>query len=149
MPQEIASASDVGSGVDRRTENPDPPSWNGDLMTTPKRFRTVLHGTCLVNGRHPAGSQMERECPVLRRRPQGAVDRHGVGEPGPAEASVHEDEAEDEVSSSDPVRTAAARRQRWRAKQIVQAGGVEAWREQERARVRAWRENRTTPIPVA
>ncbi len=27
--------------------------------------RTILHGTCLVGGRHPAGSALARECPVL------------------------------------------------------------------------------------
>lgn len=26
---------------------------------------TILHGTCLVNGQHPAGSKLARECPVL------------------------------------------------------------------------------------
>lgn len=33
----------------------------------PRRFRTVLHGTCLLAGKHPPGSKMARECPVLRR----------------------------------------------------------------------------------
>lgn len=31
-------------------------------------FRSVLHGTCLVGGRHPEGSQLAAECPVLRRQ---------------------------------------------------------------------------------
>jgi hypothetical protein len=26
---------------------------------------TILHGTCLVNGQHPPGSALARECPVL------------------------------------------------------------------------------------
>lgn len=50
----------------------------------PKAFRTVLHGTCLLNGKHPPGSRLARECPVLRRaerlqarennpRPRGAA----------------------------------------------------------------------------
>jgi hypothetical protein len=29
-------------------------------------FRTILHGTCLVNGNHPPDSQLARECPVLQ-----------------------------------------------------------------------------------
>jgi hypothetical protein len=33
----------------------------------PKPFRTVAHGTCLLGGKHPPGSQLARECPVLRR----------------------------------------------------------------------------------
>jgi hypothetical protein len=33
----------------------------------PKAFRTVLHGTCLLDGKHPPGSKLARECPVLRR----------------------------------------------------------------------------------
>jgi hypothetical protein len=32
-----------------------------------KPYRTVLHGTCLLNGNHPPGSQLALECPVLRR----------------------------------------------------------------------------------
>jgi hypothetical protein len=34
---------------------------------------TMLHGTCLVNGRHPAGSLEWRECPL--RRAQARADR--------------------------------------------------------------------------
>lgn len=30
--------------------------------------RTVLHGTCLLNGKHPPGSKLARECPLLRRQ---------------------------------------------------------------------------------
>jgi hypothetical protein len=52
---------------------------------------TMLHGTCLVNGRHPAGSLEWRECPLRRAqaradrsrkaaearwRPPGAPDKH-------------------------------------------------------------------------
>ena len=33
----------------------------------PRRFRSETHGTCLVGGQHPAGSQWAGECPVLRR----------------------------------------------------------------------------------
>lgn len=32
------------------------------------RFRTSLHGTCLLDGKHPPGSKYARECPVLRRQ---------------------------------------------------------------------------------
>jgi hypothetical protein len=38
-----------------------------------KPFRTVLHGTCLLGGQHPAGSKLARECPVLRRQKQRHV----------------------------------------------------------------------------
>lgn len=31
----------------------------------PKPFQTVLHGTCLLGGKHPVGSALARECPVL------------------------------------------------------------------------------------
>lgn len=26
-------------------------------------YRTILHGTCLLNGQHPPGSALARECP--------------------------------------------------------------------------------------
>jgi hypothetical protein len=31
----------------------------------PRRFRTILHGVCLLVGKHPPGSVLARECPVL------------------------------------------------------------------------------------
>lgn len=31
-----------------------------------KKFRTILHGTCLLKGKHPPGSKLAKECPVLR-----------------------------------------------------------------------------------
>jgi hypothetical protein len=34
-----------------------------------KVFRTVIHGTCLLDGKHPPGSKLARECPVLPRHP--------------------------------------------------------------------------------
>jgi hypothetical protein len=39
--------------------------------------RTILHGTCLMGGRHEPGSQVARECPVLR-----AQKRRGISEQG-------------------------------------------------------------------
>ena len=42
--------------------------------STPRRFRTILHGTCLVGGRHPEGSELARECPARRRQ-----ERRGQG----------------------------------------------------------------------
>jgi hypothetical protein len=30
-------------------------------------YRTVLHGTCLLNGKHPPGFKEAKECPVLNR----------------------------------------------------------------------------------
>jgi hypothetical protein len=103
------------------------------------------------------------------------VDRHDEGQNGSEEALVQPDEAEDEVSSTDAVRTplerpdradpgaliqadeadgpdavptpSTARWRRWRARQIEQAG-VDTFRQQQRARVRAWREQKTTPISV-
>lgn len=45
--------------------------------TTPSRLprfrRTILHGTCLLNGKHPPGSKLARECPVLRRARRHAL----------------------------------------------------------------------------
>ena len=43
-------------------------------MTT--RFRSVLSGTCLLNGRHAEGPKYAAECPVLRRaqRRQGTPE---------------------------------------------------------------------------
>jgi hypothetical protein len=47
-----------------------------------KAFRTVLHGTCLLNGRHPEGSQLARECsslrPALRRQERLVSGDQGV-----------------------------------------------------------------------
>ena len=40
-----------------------------------KTYRTILHGTCLVGGRHEPGSELARECPLLR-----AERRRGIGD---------------------------------------------------------------------
>jgi len=40
-------------------------------------MRTVLHGTCLLNGVHPVGSEEWKACPVNRRR----LVRAGQGRP--------------------------------------------------------------------
>jgi hypothetical protein len=42
-----------------------------------KVYRTILHGTCLMGGRHEPGSQLARECPLLR-----AKKRRGMGDQG-------------------------------------------------------------------
>jgi hypothetical protein len=44
-----------------------------------KPFRTILHGTCLLGGRHPAGSKLARECPVLRRQERQKQRKPGSG----------------------------------------------------------------------
>jgi hypothetical protein len=36
-------------------------------------YRTVLHGRCLVDGKHAPGSPWARECPVLRRQRKQAI----------------------------------------------------------------------------
>jgi hypothetical protein len=41
-------------------------------------FRTALHGTCLLKGRHEPGSQLERECPLLRRQRRALQGGEGV-----------------------------------------------------------------------
>jgi len=42
-------------------------------------FRSVLHGTCLVGGRHPVGSKLAKECPVLRHQArQGKAAKAGI-----------------------------------------------------------------------
>ena len=40
-----------------------------------KAYRTILHGTCLVGGRHEPGSPLARECPLLREQ-----KRRGIGD---------------------------------------------------------------------
>ncbi len=42
-----------------------------------KAYRTVLHDTCLMGGRHEPGSQLALECPLLR-----AEKRRGIGDQG-------------------------------------------------------------------
>jgi len=42
-----------------------------------KAYRTILHGTCLVGGRHQLGSELARECPLLK-----AEKRRGIGGQG-------------------------------------------------------------------
>jgi hypothetical protein len=41
----------------------------------PKRFRTVLHGLCLLAGHHPPGSVLARECPVAAAGKRSAARR--------------------------------------------------------------------------
>jgi hypothetical protein len=43
-----------------------------------KPFRTILHGTCLLGGRHPKGSKLAKECPVLRRQERQKQRDQGV-----------------------------------------------------------------------
>lgn len=31
-------------------------------------MKSVIHGTCLLKGVHPKGSDLERECPVHRKK---------------------------------------------------------------------------------
>jgi hypothetical protein len=95
-------------------------------------FRTVLHGTCLLDGRHPAGSKLARECPVLRRARRQRHDPGRAADPG---ASVPPGDTQLAL----PVRTPAERRRQSRARQIEAAGGLEAYRQQERERVRTAR----------
>ena len=42
-----------------------------------KTYRTILHGTCLVGGRHQPGSELAHECPLLK-----AEKRRGIGDQG-------------------------------------------------------------------
>ncbi len=42
-------------------------------------FRTVLSGTCLINGHHPPGSDLARECPVLKRQARQEQARKAAG----------------------------------------------------------------------
>ena len=42
-----------------------------------KAYRSILHDTCLVGGRHQPGSQLAHECPLLR-----AAKRRGIGSQG-------------------------------------------------------------------
>jgi len=70
---------------------------------------------------------------VLRR---ARGQRHDPGRPDAAGASVQSMETR---TLPRAVRTPAARRQRWQARQIEAAGGLAAYRQQERERVRAVR----------
>jgi hypothetical protein len=45
------------------------------MQATTVRFRTMLHGACLVNGHHPPGSLYARECPVRRQAPPEPASR--------------------------------------------------------------------------
>jgi hypothetical protein len=55
-----------------------------------KAFRTVLHGACLLGGKHPPGSALARECPVLNAQGRSVARRRGwltrkAREGGPAQ----------------------------------------------------------------
>src|SRR5215813_7898669 len=41
-----------------------------------KAYRTILHGTCLVGGRHQPGSELAHECPLKAKK------RRGIGDQG-------------------------------------------------------------------
>lgn len=41
-------------------------------------YRTMLHGTCLVGGRHPEGSDLWLECPVVKAAERGRKRALGV-----------------------------------------------------------------------
>ncbi len=38
---------------------------------------TVLHGVCLLDGKHPAGSQLAKECPVLNASKRSEARKKG------------------------------------------------------------------------
>jgi hypothetical protein len=61
-----------------------------------KRFRTVVHGLCLLGGRHPEGSPLARECPVQNagRRAEGRRYPLGQGRIGPRAGPKHETDPE-------------------------------------------------------
>lgn len=60
-----------------------------------RRPRTALHGTCLLDGKHPAGSVWAGECPLANagarsaRSRRAARTRWGTGKPAPAGGSEH------------------------------------------------------------
>ena len=41
----------------------------------PPRVRSIVHGTCLLNGHHPPGSDLARECPVHRAARRSEAQR--------------------------------------------------------------------------
>lgn len=60
-----------------------------------KTYRTILHGTCLMGGRHEPGSQLARECPLLRVNKRRGIGNQGIDTGSPEtrfpEAFSHED----------------------------------------------------------
>jgi hypothetical protein len=54
----------------------------GAAQGTGRRSRTVLHGGCLLHGKHQSGSLVEaRECPVLSGRITPEANTRRVGRP--------------------------------------------------------------------
>ena len=49
-----------------------------------KTHRTILHGSCLVGGRHEPGSQLANECPLLRAEKRRAIGHQGVDGASPS-----------------------------------------------------------------
>jgi len=52
------------------------------VTTMAKRYRTILHNTCLLKGQHPAGSDLARECPVNRAVTRRASRSRGTVQSG-------------------------------------------------------------------
>jgi hypothetical protein len=61
------------------------------MSATP--FRTVVHGTCLLNGQHPPGSPLARECPVLTAAKRSAQRRQAWLTRKARQAGSHQDGA--------------------------------------------------------
>ncbi len=60
---------------------------------------TILHGTCLLKGNHPPGSDLARECPVAKRERRSTAmartwaARHKQAKTPPILSETHRDSA--------------------------------------------------------
>jgi hypothetical protein len=63
-----------------------------------KAYRTVLHGTCLMGGRHESGSQLARECPLLQAERRRGIG-HQDGDTGSPSTGVTEPLSGDKLES--------------------------------------------------
>ena len=61
-------STDSKTNGDEMTQNEMTNEMNSGMTNGPKPFRSITHGTCLLNGKHLAGSPEARACPVLQRQ---------------------------------------------------------------------------------
>lgn len=105
--------------------------------TVREHTRSVLHGACLLGGKHQDPA-MAASCPVLRA--QGVQGDREIA-PAVDETAVRTvPVAETHADIASPVSNASESRQaRHRSRRIEEAGGIEEYRRRERERVRASR----------
>ena len=73
-----------------------------------KAYRTILHGACLVGGRHQPGSELAHECPLLRAKKRRGIGDQGVDIGSPSTGSAdHLSGANLESEFRDAAKTSA------------------------------------------